>query len=79
MTTYYTDYVHAPVLGIVRASRTGHGINIIAGIAVGIESTALPALIICVSLLSSYKLGTMCLFFHATSGLLRTTRAAWWR
>ena len=62
MTTYYTDYVHAPVLGIVRASLTGHGTNIIAGIAVGMESTALPALIISASLFTSYKLG-------ASSGL----------
>jgi len=62
MTTYYTDYVHAPVLGIVRASRTGHGTNVIAGIAVGMESTALPALIISASLFTSYKLG-------ASSGL----------
>eukprot|EP00485_Elphidium_margaritaceum_P004239 CAMPEP_0202695698 /NCGR_PEP_ID=MMETSP1385-20130828/9237_1 /ASSEMBLY_ACC=CAM_ASM_000861 /TAXON_ID=933848 /ORGANISM="Elphidium margaritaceum" /LENGTH=845 /DNA_ID=CAMNT_0049351771 /DNA_START=43 /DNA_END=2580 /DNA_ORIENTATION=+ len=57
ITQYYTDYTNEPVKKIARASRTGHGTNIIAGIAVGMESTALPAITICVSLFGSYMLG----------------------
>ena len=54
----------------------GHGTNVIAGIAVGMESTALPALIICASLLGSYKLGAASGLpaFHL-SGLFGTARA----
>ena len=57
ITQYYTDYTNNPVKKIASASRTGHGTNIIAGIAVGMESTALPAITICISLFISYMLG----------------------
>jgi len=57
ITQYYTDYTHTPVRKIVRASRTGHGTNIIAGIAVGMESTGPPSVIIAISLFLSYLLG----------------------
>ncbi|KJU84429.1 vacuolar-type H(+)-translocating pyrophosphatase [Candidatus Magnetobacterium bavaricum] len=57
ITQYYTDYTHKPVLDIARASQTGPATNIIAGISVGLESTALSALSISVALLISYHLG----------------------
>eukprot|EP01084_Bolivina_argentea_P307929 532311_1 len=57
ITQYYTDYTNEPVKKIAAASRTGHGTNIIAGIAVGMESTALPAITISISLFTSYMLG----------------------
>ena len=57
ITQYYTDYKFEPVKGIARASVTGHGTNVIAGLAVGFESTAAPALVIAVTLLGSYTLG----------------------
>ena len=57
ITQYYTDYQFEPVKGIARASVTGHGTNVIAGLAVGFESTGLPALIIALTLLGSYTLG----------------------
>ncbi len=60
ITQYYTDYIYEPVKKISRASRTGHGTNIIAGIAVGMESTALPAITISISLFVSYSLGYTC-------------------
>ena len=57
ITQYYTDYTNKPVKSISFASRTGHGTNIIAGIAVGMESTGLPVIVISISLFSSYLLG----------------------
>jgi inorganic pyrophosphatase len=54
---YYTDYKFQPVRDIAEASRSGHATNIIAGIGVGLESTALPVLVLSISLISSYWLG----------------------
>eukprot|EP00759_Apiculatamorpha_spiralis_P024309 PhF_6_TR27875/c0_g1_i1/m.40785 len=56
-TKYYTDYKYAPVQRIAHASKTGHGTNVIAGIAVGMESTALPTMTIGFALISSFWLG----------------------
>jgi len=57
ITQYYTDYNYGPVKRIAKASITGHGTNIIAGVSVGMESTALPILVICCGLFCSYTLG----------------------
>lgn len=57
ITKYYTDYENAPVIGIAKASKSGHGTNIIAGVAVGMESTALPIIVITIALMISYTLG----------------------
>ena len=56
-TQYYTDYKYAPVQLIADSSRTGHATNIIAGLSVGLESTAIPVLCICVGVISSFYLG----------------------
>ena len=56
-TQYYTDYNYAPVQRIVQGSTTGHGTNIISGLAVGLESTGLPILIIAVGVIASFYLG----------------------
>uniref|UniRef100_A0A6A7G7M3 H(+)-exporting diphosphatase n=1 Tax=Hirondellea gigas TaxID=1518452 RepID=A0A6A7G7M3_9CRUS len=69
ITQYYTDYNYAPVKKIAAASSTGHGTNIIAGIAVGMESTGPPVLVISISLLSSYTLGSTSGLPASTSGL----------
>ncbi|KAI3962940.1 hypothetical protein MKX01_029751 [Papaver californicum] len=66
ITKYYTDYKHEPVRTLALASSTGHGTNIIAGISLGLESTALPVLVISVAIVSSFWLG------H-TSGLVDET------
>ncbi|HVL86979.1 MAG TPA: sodium-translocating pyrophosphatase [Candidatus Thermoplasmatota archaeon] len=57
VTDYYTSKSFAPVKGIADASTTGPGTNIIQGLAVGLESVALPTFLIVVGLLASYALG----------------------
>jgi K(+)-stimulated pyrophosphate-energized sodium pump len=50
ITEYYTGTDHRPVRVIAAASQTGHGTNVIQGLAVSMEATALPALTICVGI-----------------------------
>jgi len=57
ITQYYTDYEFGKVQGIAEASLTGPATNIIAGMAVGMESTALPVIIIGTALIASYYMG----------------------
>ncbi|MEO6848817.1 MAG: sodium-translocating pyrophosphatase [Chthoniobacterales bacterium] len=54
ITNYYTATTHAPVQKIAKASETGHATNIIAGIAIGNQATALPVLAIIGAILLSY-------------------------
>jgi K(+)-stimulated pyrophosphate-energized sodium pump len=56
---YYTESRFRPVRSIAQASETGHATNIIAGFAVGLESTALTVLTISAALLFSYFFGTL--------------------
>ena len=54
ITDYYTSKSYAPVKAIAKASETGHATNIIAGLAVGMEATALPVVVIGGAILTSY-------------------------
>ena len=56
VTEYYTGTGYRPVKSIAEASRTGHGTNVIQGLAVSLEATALPALAIIGGILVTYKL-----------------------
>ncbi|HEX5725349.1 MAG TPA: sodium-translocating pyrophosphatase [Longimicrobiaceae bacterium] len=58
ITQYYTEYRYRPVKSIAQQSLTGPATNIIAGLAVGLESTALPVIMIGTAILSSYWLGS---------------------
>ncbi len=70
ITEYYTGTNYRPVRSIARASVTGHGTNIIQGLAVGLEATALPVLVICVGIIASYALaGVIGIGFAATAML----------
>jgi K(+)-stimulated pyrophosphate-energized sodium pump len=57
ITEYYTAKEYRPVKTIAKASLTGHGTNVIAGLAMSMEATALPALVIVGAILGSYSLG----------------------
>lgn len=54
ITDYYTSKSYKPVKSIAKASTTGHGTNIITGLAVSMESTAMPVVLITLGILSSF-------------------------
>ena len=56
ITEYYTGVTYRPVKSVAAASETGHGTNVIQGLAVSMEATALPALVIVIGIISTYSL-----------------------
>ncbi|MCK6562644.1 sodium-translocating pyrophosphatase [candidate division KSB1 bacterium] len=73
LTQYYTEYKYRPVREIARASLTGPATNIITGLAVALECTALPVVVISVAIIASYHLGQSSGLSHA--GLFGTAVA----
>ncbi len=70
---YYTAKKYRPVQDIAQASQTGAATNIISGLAVGLESTALPTLVICLGILVSYMMAGIYGVAIATMALLSVT------
>jgi K(+)-stimulated pyrophosphate-energized sodium pump len=75
ITQYYTEYRYRPVRSIAEASKTGPATNIIAGLAVGMECTGLPVLVISAALLGAYWCGAMALGDVPGGGLYGTAIA----
>lgn len=68
ITEYYTGTNYRPVKSIAQASVTGHGTNVIQGLAISLESTALPTIVIVVAVIASFQLaGIIGVAFAATS------------
>lgn len=54
ITEYYTSTAYRPVRSVAQSSTTGHGTNVIQGLAVSMEACALPAIVICATILFTY-------------------------
>jgi len=73
ITEYYTSIGKRPVNTIVRQSATGHATNVIGGLAVGMESTLLPILVLAGGIYGSYALAGLYGVAIAAAGMMATT------
>ena len=73
ITEYYTSAYYKPVKGIGEQSETGAATTIISGLAVGMKSTAIPLLLICVGIFVSYNVFGLYGIALAAVGMLSTT------
>jgi K(+)-stimulated pyrophosphate-energized sodium pump len=73
ITEYYTAMGKKPVLSIIRQSATGHATNVIGGLAVGMESTLLPILVLAGGIYGSYEFAGLYGVAIAAAGMMATT------
>ena len=73
ITEYYTAMGKRPVKSIIRQSATGHATNVIGGLAVGMESTFLPILVLAAGIYGSYEFAGLYGVAIAAAGMMATT------
>lgn len=73
ITEYYTAMGKRPVLSIIRQSATGHATNVIGGLAIGMESTLLPILVLAAGIYGSYYCAGLYGVAIAAAGMMATT------
>ena len=73
ITEYYTAMGRRPVLSIIRQSSTGHATNVIGGLAVGMESTLLPILVLAGGIWGSFSCAGLYGVAIAAAGMMATT------
>src|SRR5690606_14235667 len=73
ITEYYTAMGKRPVNSIIKQSSTGHATNIIGGLAIGMESTVLPVLVLAAGIIFSYSFAGLYGVAIAAAGMMATT------